>query len=750
MKLIVKFKSKQDASNKIKKRFSKNKTELTKNKEKSLVQNHVPTVKNTNYFKNNMKNSNNSHGIKLNDSNIKNDFLSKKGILKTKKKNFLSPIPVKKYTTHILEGEKSVKRHYNNVAIKNIKLRKNNKLLEKKLLKNNNKNAMRFGRNYKQKNTRCSMLQQSFIKPNKMYNRDILIGDEISISDLANKMAVKSKTVINVMEKLGFVVSSNQILDRNTAKILTKEMGHKVIMHIDNALEVSLMQDRDIHTGKIKIRSPVVTVMGHVDHGKTSLLDYIRSTKITSKEAGGITQHIGAYHVSTPHGIITFVDTPGHAAFTAMRARGATITDIVVLVVAADDGIMPQTIEAIHHAQSANVPIIVAINKIDKAEKNIEKIKKELMQHSVIAEDFGGENIFVSVSAKTGFGIDQLLSVILLQAEMLELKTEYDCMASGVVLESFLDKGCGPIATVLIKEGTLKTGDIVICGLEYGKIKAIRNEFLNNILSAGPSIPVEILGLSGVPNVGDIFIVVRNEKKAREVALYRQNKFRDTKLSVSRKNNAENLFNYTCNSKKISTLNIILKADVQGSLEAIKNALEKLSNESILINIITVGVGGITESDASLCMTSGAVLIGFNVRADALARRMIEIERLDLRYYSIIYNLIDDIKKSMLGLLKPLYKQNIVGLAEVRNIFKSPKFGLIAGCMVTEGVIKRMNSIRILRDNIVVYEGELESLRRFKENVDEVRNGTECGIGIKNYSNLRIGDLVEGFQIKTV
>ncbi|AEH39827.1 initiation factor IF-2 [Buchnera aphidicola (Cinara tujafilina)] len=649
-----------------------------------------------------------------------------------------------------LKNDGVSKIRYPSSIIKNNKLRKNNKLSEKKFMTQKDNSISRFGRHYKHKKTRRSILQQSFIKPIKTFMRNILVGETISITELANKMAVKSSIIFKNMQKMGIVIAKNQIIDKHTAKIISEAMGHKVIMHVDNALEISLMKDRDINIGNKKIRAPVVTIMGHVDHGKTSLLDYIRSTKIVSKEAGGITQHIGAYHVSTPNGIITFLDTPGHAAFTAMRARGASVTDIVVLIVAADDGIMPQTIEAIRHAQSAQVPIIVAINKVDKVGINIEKIKKELMKYAIISEDYGGENIFVSISAKTGFGIDELLAAILLQAEMLELKAEYDCMASGIVIESFLDKGCGPIATVLVNEGTLKIGDIVICGLEYGKIKAIRNEFCYHVFTAGPSIPVEILGLSGIPSTGDLFTVVRDEKKAREVALYRQSKFRDKKLSFNKKTNIENLFHGIDDAKKISILNIILKTDMQGSLEAIKDSLEKLSNKFVLINIISSGVGAITESDATLCLASLAIIIGFNVRADSLAKRIIETERLDVRYYSVIYDVINDIKKSISGLLKPVYKQNIIGLAEVRNVFKSPKFGLIAGCMVIEGIVKRTNPVRILRDNIVIYEGELESLRRFKEDINEVRSGIECGIGIKNYNNIQTGDVIEVFQTSVI
>ncbi|WP_075432005.1 translation initiation factor IF-2 [Buchnera aphidicola] len=747
MKLIVKSNSKKDLSNKIEKIFSKKKIELSDSNHKKCTEVKNSKTKNLRNFKKIQKNNLHAHHISLSSNSIKKNLSSIKTVLKMKKKNIVQSIPVKKYISNISENENIDKLKNHNVMIKKIKKRKSNKFFEKKKITNNEKNGIRFGKNYKYQKNKRSILQQIFIKPKKSFSRDIIIGESISVAELANKMSIKISIIIKNIKKMGIEIEANQVLDKKTAQIISEEMGHKVIFYVDNALEISLMQDRDVCMNKKKIRAPVVTIMGHVDHGKTSLLDYIRSTKVALNEAGSITQHIGAYHVSTPNGIITFLDTPGHAAFTSMRARGVAVTDIVVLIVAADDGIMPQTIEAIQHAQSAKVPVIVAINKIDKIGINILKIKKELIKHSIIAEDCGGENIFVPISAKTGFGIDHLLDSILLQAEMLELRAEYDCMASGIVIESFLDKGCGPIATILIQEGTLKVGDIVICGLEYGKIKAIRNELHIHVASAGPSIPVEILGLSGIPSTGDILSVVRNEKKAREVALYRQRKFRDIKLSDNKNVNIENLFHNISASKEISELNIILKADVQGSLEAIKEALKNLSNESISVNIVTAGVGAITESDATLCATSFAILIGFNVRADILAKRIIEKERLDLRYYSVIYNLIDDVKTAMLGLLKPIYKQNIIGLAEVRNVFKSPKFGLIAGCMVIEGIIKRMNPIRVLRNNIVIYEGELESLRRFKEDINEVRNGIECGIGIKNYNNVQIGDIIEVFQI---
>ncbi|MNS59499.1 Translation initiation factor IF-2 [compost metagenome] len=485
--------------------------------------------------------------------------------------------------------------------------------------------------------------------------------------------------------------------------------------------------------------------MGHVDHGKTSLLDYIRKAKVAAGEAGGITQHIGAYHVETDSGMITFLDTPGHAAFTSMRARGAKSTDIVVLVVAADDGVMPQTIEAIQHAKAAEVPIVVAVNKIDKPEADPDRVKTELARYNVMSEDWGGDSQFVHVSAKSGEGIDDLLEAILIQSEVLELKAVVDGMASGVVIESFLDKGRGPVATVLVQEGTLRQGDIVLCGLEYGRIRAMRDELGREIKEAGPSLPVEILGLSGVPSAGDEATVVRDEKKAREVALYRQGKFRDVKLARQQKAKLENMFaNMT--EGEVSEVNVVIKADVQGSVQAICDALVQLSTDEVKVKIVGSGVGGITETDATLAAASSAILVGFNVRADASARKVIESESLDLRYYSVIYDLIDEVKQAMSGKLAPEYRQEIIGLAEVRSVFKSPKFGAVAGCMVTEGVVKRSNRIRVLRDNVVIYEGELESLRRFKDDVNEVRNGYECGIAVKNYNDVREGDQIEVYE----
>ena len=600
--------------------------------------------------------------------------------------------------------------------------------------------------NKKGKGRKNSTLQQGFNKPAAAGNRDVVIGETISVADLANKMAVKGSEVIKTMMKMGAMATINQVLDQETAQLVAEEMGHKVILRRENELEEQVMNDRDTSDEMAVSRAPVVTIMGHVDHGKTSLLDYIRSTKVASGEAGGITQHIGAYHVKTDKGEITFLDTPGHAAFTSMRARGAQVTDIVVLVVAADDGVMPQTIEAIQHAKAANVPVVVAVNKIDKPEADPDRVKTELSQYGILPEDWGGETQFIHVSAKQGLGIDELLDAILLQAEVLELKAVKEGMASGVVIESYLDKGRGPVATILVREGTLNKGDIVLCGFEYGRIRAMRNELGKEVQSAGPSMPVEILGLSNVPSAGDEATVVRDEKKAREVALYRQGKFREVKLARQQKSKLENMF-ANMEEGKVSELNIVLKTDVQGTCEAITDALVKLSTDEVKLKIIGSGVGGITETDATLAAASDAIILGFNVRADASARRIIEQESVDLRYYSVIYSLIDEIKSAMSGMLEPEYKQEIMGLAEVRDVFKSPKFGAIAGCMVVEGNIKRNNPIRVLRDNVVIYEGELESLRRFKDDVNEVRNGMECGIGVKNYNDVRVGDMIEVFQV---
>ncbi|WP_105255354.1 translation initiation factor IF-2 [Pseudoalteromonas sp. T1lg75] len=591
-------------------------------------------------------------------------------------------------------------------------------------------------------------LQHGFQKPVADKKAEVRIGETITVAELASRMAVKGAEVVKTMMKMGDMVTINQVIDQETAQLVAEEMGHKVVVVRENELEEKVLSDRS-EGGKAESRAPVVTVMGHVDHGKTSTLDYIRKAKVASGEAGGITQHIGAYHVDTDNGMITFLDTPGHAAFTSMRARGAKATDIVILVVAADDGVMPQTKEAVQHAKAAEVPLIVAVNKMDKEGADPDRVKNELAQLDVIPEDWGGETQFVHISAKTGQGVDELLEAVLMQSEILELTAVSEGMASGVVIESRLDKGRGPVATVLVQEGTLKQGDIVLCGLEYGRVRAMRDENGEEIKEAGPSIPVEILGLSGVPAAGDEATVVRDERKAREVALYRQGKFREVKLARQQKAKLENMFT-NMTEGDISEVNIVLKADVQGSVEAISDSLVKLSTDEVKVKIVGSGVGGITETDASLAAASNAIMVGFNVRADASARKVIEAENLDLRYYSVIYDLIEEVKQAMTGMLAPEFKQEIIGLAEVRDVFKSPKIGAVAGCMVTEGVVKRSNPIRVLRENVVIYEGELESLRRFKDDVQEVRNGMECGIGVKNYNDVKVGDQIEVFEIVEV
>ena len=589
-------------------------------------------------------------------------------------------------------------------------------------------------------------LQQAFTKPVQAVKADVIIGETITVAELANKMAIKATEIIKTMMKMGEMVTINQVLDQETAQLVAEELGHKVILRNENELEEAVLGDRDVNAEKVT-RAPVVTIMGHVDHGKTSLLDYIRKAKVAAGEAGGITQHIGAYHVEMDDGkMITFLDTPGHAAFTSMRARGAKATDIVVLVVAADDGVMPQTIEAIQHAKAAGAPLVVAVNKIDKPEANPERVEQELLQYEVISEKFGGEVQFVPVSAKKGTGIDELLDAILLQSEVLELTAVKDGMASGVVIESYLDKGRGPVATILVQSGTLHKGDIVLCGFEYGRVRAMRDENGKEINEAGPSIPVEVLGLSGVPAAGDEATVVRDEKKAREVALYRQGKFREVKLARQQKAKLENMFSNMAEGD-VAELNVIVKADVQGSVEAIVQSLNELSTDEVKVKVVGSGVGGITETDATLAAASNAIVIGFNVRADASARRLIEAENIDLRYYSIIYELLNEIKAAMSGMLEPEFKQEIIGLAEVRDVFRHPKFGAIAGCMVTEGIVKRNNPIRVLRDNVVIFEGELESLRRFKDDVAEVRSNMECGIGVKNYNDVKVGDQIEVFEV---
>ena len=606
----------------------------------------------------------------------------------------------------------------------------------------------RSSRRRKKPNKKASeSLKQGFNKPAAPVERVVKLGATITVGELASRLAIKVQEVIKAMMKMGEMATINQVLDQDTAVLVVEEMGHKYELVNDNALEDELLAGSG--NGDKTTRAPVVTIMGHVDHGKTSLLDYIRRAKVAAGEAGGITQHIGAYSVETDSGKITFLDTPGHAAFTAMRARGATATDIVVLVVAADDGVMPQTKEAVQHSRAAGVPLIIAVNKMDKESADPDRVKTELSQLEVISEEWGGEHQFVNVSAKTGMGVDELLEAISLQAEVLDLKATPTGPGRGIVVESRLDKGRGPIASVLVQEGEVKAGDILLCGEEYGRVRAMRDENGNDVKVAGPSTPVEILGLSGVPVAGEDALVVQDERKAREVAGKRHQKKRELKLARQQKAKLENMF-ANMEAGDVSELNVVLKADVQGSVEAISESLTKLSTSEVKVNIVGSGVGGITETDASLAAASSAIVVGFNVRADATARRVIEAEEIDLRYYSVIYDLIDEVKAAMSGMLAPEFKQEIMGLAEVRDVFKSPKLGAIAGCMVTEGTVKRSNPIRVLRENVVIYEGELESLRRFKDDVQEVRNGMECGIGVKNYNDVKVGDQIEVFQVVEV
>jgi len=587
--------------------------------------------------------------------------------------------------------------------------------------------------------------QQAFQKPVGPVVREVLLPESLTVSELANRMSVKATEVIKALMKMGTMVTINQILDQDTAAIVVDEMGHKSKLLRENALEEALAAEQSVSTDR-ETRPPVVTIMGHVDHGKTSLLDYIRRTKVAIGEAGGITQHIGAYHVQTQKGVVTFLDTPGHAAFTAMRARGAKVTDIVVLVVAADDGVMPQTLEAIQHARAAEVPIVVAVNKIDKPSADPERVRQELVQHRVLPEEWGGDSIFVNVSAKSGQGVDALLDAILVQSEVLELRASRNQRATGVVIESALDKGRGPVATLLIQDGVLRKGDILLTGQEYGRVRALLDETGQQVEEAGPSMPVVVLGLSAPPNAGDPAVVVADERKAREIALFRQGKFREVKLAARQgKVSLDTVFS-NLEEGDSRQLNLVIKADVQGSAEALNEALSKLSGENVKVKVISSGVGGITESDVNLAVASKAILIGFNVRADSTARRLIIEEEVDTHYYSVIYNAIDDVKKALLGMLAPEFKEVIIGLAEVRDVFRSPKFGAVAGCMVVDGTIKKNNPIRVLRDHVVIYQGELESLRRFKEDVAEVRAGFECGVGVKNYNDVRVGDQIEVYE----
>ncbi len=584
-----------------------------------------------------------------------------------------------------------------------------------------------------------------FQMPTAPIVREVSVPETISVAELAQKMSVKAGEVIKVMMGMGSMVTINQVLDQETASIVVEEMGHTVKLMREDALESELLGAAVELTGDEVQRAPVVTIMGHVDHGKTSLLDHIRRAKVAFGEAGGITQHIGAYHVETDRGMVTFLDTPGHAAFTAMRARGAQVTDIVILVVAADDGVMPQTIEAIKHAKAAGVPLIVAVNKVDKPEADPDRVKQELTAHEVICEEWGGDTIFVHVSAKTGEGIDSLLDSILLQSEVLELKALEKGPATGLVVESALDKGRGAVATILVQNGTLNKGDILLVGKEYGRVRAMFDENGKPTDMAGPSIPVQVLGLSGTPDAGDVAAVVADERKAREIALFRQGKLRDVKLAKQQAAKLENVFSQMAQGE-VGTVNLLIKADVQGSSEALSDSLLNLSTDEVKVKIVSSGVGGITESDINLALASRAIVVGFNVRADGSAKRTAQDNEVDLRYYSVIYDIIDDVKQAMSGLLSPEVREEIIGMAEVKDVFRSQKLGAIAGCLVVDGTVKRSNPIRVLRDNVVIYEGELESLRRHKDDVNEVKSGTECGIGVKDYNDIQPGDQIEVYE----
>ncbi|KQX99781.1 translation initiation factor IF-2 [Rhodanobacter sp. Root480] len=586
-----------------------------------------------------------------------------------------------------------------------------------------------------------------FSRPTAPVVREVIVSDANIVAELAQKMAVKGSEVVKALFKMGVMATINQTIDHDTAVLVVEELGHVPVADTQNNAEETLAA----HTQNVELegekstRPPVVTIMGHVDHGKTSLLDYIRRTKVASGEAGGITQHIGAYHVKTSKGVITFLDTPGHAAFTSMRARGAQSTDIVILVVAADDGVKPQTIEAVKHARAAKVPLIVAVNKMDKDGANPDNVKQGLVAQEVVPEDWGGDVQFVPVSAKTGMGVEDLLDAISIQAEVMELSAVVDGRASGVVIESSLDRGRGPVATVLVQQGTLKKGDFIVCGIEYGRMRALIDESGKQVAEAGPSIPVQVLGLSGVPETGDDFVCVEDERLAREVAEERQQKRRETRM-VSKANRLEDIIAKMGQGEEQQTLNILVKGDVQGSVEALRESLTQIGNERVRVNVVSSGVGGITESDATLAAASKALVIGFNVRADASARKVIETNGLDVRYFSIIYDVIDQVTQAATGLLGMEVREDIIGIAEVRDVFRSSKFGAVAGCMVTEGTVKRSKPIRVLRDNVVIFEGELESLRRFKELVDEVRNGMECGIAVKQYNDVKAGDQIECFE----
>ena len=592
---------------------------------------------------------------------------------------------------------------------------------------------------------RTQPARHGFEMPTAPVVRDVAIPETITVGELAQKMSIKANELIKALMGLGMMVTINQVIDQDAAVLVVEELGHVAKPVKDSSIEEEVLQAGDDGEFPAAPRSPVVTVMGHVDHGKTSLLDYIRTARVAAGEAGGITQHIGAYHVETPRGNITFLDTPGHAAFTAMRARGARATDIVVLVVAADDGVMPQTVEAITHAKAANVPIVVAVNKIDREDADPERIRQSLSNHEVVPEDWGGDNMFVDVSALTGQGVDGLLETIGLQAEVLELTAARDGPARGVVVESRIERGRGPVATVLVQAGRLAKGDILLAGQEFGRVRGLFDEAGAETPSAGPSTPVEVLGLSGPPGAGDEAIVVADERKAREIASFRHGKYREVRLARRQASKLENVFEQM-KEGETSTLNIIVKADVQGSVEALRDALTQLSTDEVKVNVVSAAAGGISETDANLAVASNAIVVGFNVRADVAARRVIEAEFVDLQYFSVIYEVIDTVKQAMNGMLAPAFREDIIGIAEVRDVFRSKRFGNIAGCQVSEGMVRRSNPIRVLRDSVVIYEGELESLRRFQDDASEVRAGTDCGIGVRNYNDVKVGDQIEVYE----
>ncbi|WP_367670496.1 translation initiation factor IF-2 [Sodalis-like secondary symbiont of Drepanosiphum platanoidis] len=740
--------------------------------EENIINNNIKKIKEIKLIKNNKNNISNLENIKNTNKIIEiQKKLKKSKHIKIEKKYKKNIKEIKKITkknkekwkslintdedinnyhittsihAQIAEDENDLKAETE--IIKKIKIKKNqrnkknNRLME---LKSNKLYSKNFKKNTFEKIKKSNIIH-SFNKPKNNLNKDIIIGETITVSELCNKMAKKSSEVIKKMMNLGSIITINQTLDQETAQLLAEEMGHKVIINRKNDIEDLILNDRNNKNKKILIkRAPIITIMGHVNHGKTSLIDFIRSSKIALGEKGKITQHIGAYYVTTNNGCMTFLDTPGHSAFTAMRARGAKITDIVILVVASDDGVMPQTIEAIHHAKEANVPIIVAINKIDKITSNPKYITKQLIENGIIPEKLGGDSQFIKISSKTGKGINTLLDAITLQSEIINLKVIKNTMAIGIIIESFLDKGRGPVSTIIIQEGTLKKGDIILCGIVYGKIRSIRNQIGKELNKIGPSIPVEIIGLSGIPLSGDKAIVVKSDKKAREASLYRKRKFKEIKLENQQKNKLDDIFSKIKEKKLNSELKIILKSDVKGSSEAIRDSLNSLSTNKVKINIIGFGVGNINENDVTLALASNAIILGFNVCADHLSKKLIKSENVNVQYYSVIFDLLKEVEKIIKGYNTIEYKQKIIGLAEVRNIFKSPKYGLIAGCIVKSGYVKRNFKIQILRNNLIIYKGEIESLRRFKENVIEVKKGIECGIGIKNFNDIISGDIIE-------